>query len=92
MDTTTQLALLLLCSQAGQSLVYCGQTYCWTRWLDQDDPSGTGDYETLQNYPQSQVCPKPVGIECQTTSGQPYQVQVSILVKMYNTGYIVGIS
>ena len=73
MGTTIQLVLLFLCSLAGQSLVYCGQTYCWTRWLDRDNPSGTGDYETLQNFPQSQVCPKPVGIECRTTSGQPYQ-------------------
>ena len=72
MSTSTQLALLLLCALVG--VVYTGTgTYCWTRWLDRDDPSLTGDWETLNYFPEAQVCPRPVGIECQTTSGQPYE-------------------
>lgn len=82
MGTTVQLMLLLLCALVGQSLGQslsltskasnC-QTYCWTKWLDRDNPSGTGDYENLVNFPSNQVCPKPVGIECRTTAGAPYQ-------------------
>ena len=68
----TTVRLLLLCALAGLACSYT-QTYCWTKWLDRDDPSGTGDWEHLPYFSQSQVCPKPVGIECQTTSGQPYQ-------------------
>ena len=82
MGTTVQLVLLLLCALAGQSLGQSSsltsktsncQTYCWTKWLDRDNPSGTGDYENLVNFPSNQVCPKPVGIECRTTAGAPYQ-------------------
>ena len=75
METSVQLVLLLLCALAGPSLgrVSNCQTYCWTKWLDRDNPSGTGDYETLGNFNQNQVCPKPVGIECRTTAGAPYQ-------------------
>ena len=46
--------------------------YCFTKWFDRDNPSGYGDYELLTNLAKSQVCPRPVGIECQTVSGQPY--------------------
>ena len=72
---TTTLHLLILCALAGLAYTYTGttQTYCWTKWLDRDNPSATGDWETLRDFPQTQVCPKPLGIECQTTSGQPYQ-------------------
>lgn len=45
---------------------------CWTDWFDRDDPSGTGDWETLSNlraqYP-GKICPKPVDIEAKTLSG-----------------------
>uniref|UniRef100_A0A673HU12 Si:dkey-205h13.2 n=1 Tax=Sinocyclocheilus rhinocerous TaxID=307959 RepID=A0A673HU12_9TELE len=47
---------------------------CRTPWLDRDDPSGVGDYETLSllliKYP-LQVCPKPIAIEVTTISGTP---------------------
>lgn len=72
MSTFTHL-LLSLCALVGVAYTCTDTTYCWTRWLDRDNPSGTGDWETLRNFPPAQVCPRPVGIECQTTSGQPYQ-------------------
>ena len=79
MNSSTQ--LLLLCALVG--VVYtCTNTYCWTRWFDRDNPSLTGDWETLHNFNKAQVCPRPVGIECQTTSGQPYQstgIRITIL-------------
>ncbi|XP_033116938.1 uncharacterized protein LOC117116913 isoform X1 [Anneissia japonica] len=47
----------------------------WTPWYDRDNPSGTGDWETVSNllseHPAT-MCAKPIGIECQTTAGQPY--------------------
>lgn len=44
----------------------------WTGWLDRDDPSGLGDYETLTDFINAgQTCANPIGIECQTTSGVP---------------------
>lgn len=41
----------------------------WTDWLDRDDPSGSGDYETLSDFPSSEVCEAPTGIICQTVNG-----------------------
>eukprot|EP00118_Oscarella_pearsei_P020013 m.215603 g.215603 ORF g.215603 m.215603 type:complete len:209 (+) comp39836_c0_seq1:464-1090(+) len=39
---------------------------CWGPWLDRDNPSGTGDYETLRDFirEKAPVCPKPSGIRC----------------------------
>ena len=67
---------LLLCALA--ELVasqYPGTTatYCWTQWLDRDDPSGSGDWETLSDFPKNQVCLKPVGIVCETTAHTSFQ-------------------
>ena len=77
MCATIQFALL--CDLAGvvasQSLQYSADftvagdgCYCWTSWLDRDNPSGTGDHETLAHMPRDKVCSKPVGIQYQTTS------------------------
>ena len=48
-------------------------SYCYTKWFDRDDPSATADYEDLNYYPKSQVCERPVGIECMTVDGKPYK-------------------
>ena len=78
----TTIRLLFLCALTGLAYTCSeSQTYCWTRWLDRDNPSGSGDWETLRDFPQSQVCPKPIGIECQTTSGQPYQSTGTMTVR-----------
>lgn len=34
----------------------------WTAWLDRDNPSGTGDWETLNSF--AGVCDEPVAIQC----------------------------
>ncbi|XP_054650853.1 uncharacterized protein LOC129191490 [Dunckerocampus dactyliophorus] len=51
---------------------FCSPPGCWTQWFDRDNPSGSGDYETLgslrREYPDA-ICPKPYEIEVQTTSG-----------------------
>uniref|UniRef100_A0AAV2J643 WxxW domain-containing protein n=1 Tax=Knipowitschia caucasica TaxID=637954 RepID=A0AAV2J643_KNICA len=47
---------------------------CWTQWFDVDDPTGTGDWETLTflrlHYP-GKICKSPLEIEAQTTAGVP---------------------
>ena len=44
-------------------------TVCWSRWFDRDNPSGTGDWETLSNlrteYPGA-ICDEPLYIEAVT--------------------------
>ncbi|KAJ0061271.1 hypothetical protein NL108_014384 [Boleophthalmus pectinirostris] len=51
---------------------YCAEEVCWTGWFDRDDPSGTGDWETLSSlqkqYP-GKICKKPKYIEVVTVSG-----------------------
>lgn len=45
---------------------------CWTDWFDRDDPSGSGDWETLYNLRKEnpgKICPTPQGIEATTLSG-----------------------
>jgi len=42
----------------------------WTAWLNRDDPSATGDWETLSDFVSAgQVCANPTAIECRTTTG-----------------------
>lgn len=43
----------------------------WTAWLDRDDPSGTGDWETLADFPAGSICggTAPIDIQCRTLSG-----------------------
>lgn len=49
----------------------------WTQWIDYDNQSGSGDYETIAALVSSGwldgSCAEPIDIECQTTSGQDWQ-------------------
>ncbi|XP_031698658.1 cartilage intermediate layer protein 1-like [Anarrhichthys ocellatus] len=45
---------------------------CWTEWFDRDDPSGTGDWETLFHLHMAnpgKICPNPLAIQVQTLTG-----------------------
>ncbi|KAK7882739.1 hypothetical protein WMY93_028913 [Mugilogobius chulae] len=45
---------------------------CWTSWFDRDNPSGTGDWETLvylRKENPGKICGKPLAIEALTTAG-----------------------
>ncbi|XP_075940155.1 uncharacterized protein LOC142941915 [Anarhichas minor] len=45
---------------------------CWTDWFDRDDPSGSGDWETLGSLHRAnpgKICPNPIDIEVQTLNG-----------------------
>lgn len=50
---------------------YCGdqQDMCWTQWFDRDDPSVTGDWETLtelrKEHP-GKICANPIAIDSRT--------------------------
>ena len=44
----------------------------WTKWLNRDSPSGSGDYETLSGFPSWLVCPEPSAILCETTVGESH--------------------
>ncbi|KAK7882740.1 hypothetical protein WMY93_028914 [Mugilogobius chulae] len=54
---------------------FCSPTpNCWTQWFDRDDPSGTGDWETLSNLQMEnpgKICSRPLHIQVLTVSGQP---------------------
>ncbi|MCH8081353.1 MAG: hypothetical protein IID52_03080 [Proteobacteria bacterium] len=46
----------------------------WTDWLDRDNPSGKGDYETVKDFVAAGIIdPGPLGIQCRTLGGQPWQ-------------------
>uniref|UniRef100_A0A3B4BA77 WxxW domain-containing protein n=1 Tax=Periophthalmus magnuspinnatus TaxID=409849 RepID=A0A3B4BA77_9GOBI len=57
---------------------------CWTDWFDRDDPSGTGDYETLpqlrSQYP-GQICTKPLQIQVETKGGVPLSATGDVIYK-----------
>ena len=45
---------------------------CLTPWFDRDNPSGTGDWETLSDLRKEnpgKICNNPLQIQVQTTSG-----------------------
>lgn len=58
-----------LVANLSQSTNLCPE--CWTDWFDRDDPTGTGDWETLYHLRKQnpgKICPKPADIEAQTLS------------------------
>lgn len=65
---------------------------CWTQWFDRDDPSGTGDWETLQALQQEnpgKICDKPLQIEVLTMSGLPVSSTGDVIhVSNTVTGFI----
>ncbi|XP_042199726.1 cartilage intermediate layer protein 1 [Callorhinchus milii] len=50
---------------------------CFTQWFDRDNPSGSGDYETVieirGEYP-DQLCTNPISCEVQTIHGTPAEL------------------
>ncbi|XP_037123434.1 uncharacterized protein LOC119132359 isoform X2 [Syngnathus acus] len=73
-------------------LEFCKPAECWTPWFDRDDPSGTGDYETLyelhKEYP-GKICERPSRIEVLTTSGASVEsTGNAIQVSDTRTGFI----
>nr|XP_049581801.1 uncharacterized protein LOC125972244 isoform X2 [Syngnathus scovelli] len=83
------LALVLL--HAGGHVQATGDE-CWTSWFDRDDPSGTGDYETLyelyKEYP-GKICEHPKGIEVRTILGESLGSTANVIqASDTHTGFI----
>ncbi|KAL3979666.1 cell division cycle 14 [Sarotherodon galilaeus] len=56
----------------GKPCYYPTNIRCWTEWFDRDDPSATGDWETLcklRKENPGKICPTPAAIEAKTLSG-----------------------
>ncbi|XP_069385004.1 mucin-5AC-like [Paralichthys olivaceus] len=65
---------------------------CWTAWFDRDNPSGTGDWETLialRGENPGKICNNPLQIHVQTTSGASVASTGNVIaVSDKNTGFI----
>ncbi len=61
----------------GRTIQVTGGAGTWTPWLNRDDPSGTGDWETLDDFRAAgiNICngAAPIGIECATLAGVDYR-------------------
>ncbi|KAF6715713.1 Thyrotropin receptor [Oryzias melastigma] len=65
---------------------------CWTQWFDRDDPTATGDWETLsdlRNQFPDKVCPDPVDLEATTLSGTPADQTGEVFFKYDTTSGFV---
>ncbi|KAF6717170.1 Cartilage intermediate layer protein 1, partial [Oryzias melastigma] len=65
---------------------------CWTQWFDRDDPTATGDWETLsdlRNQFPDKVCPNPVDVEATTLSGTPADQTGEVFFKYDTTSGFV---
>ncbi|XP_060786283.1 cartilage intermediate layer protein 1-like [Neoarius graeffei] len=77
--------VILIATHAGaQGLI---QRICYTEWFDRDNPSGQGDYETLNElraeYPK-QICTKPLAIQAATLTGVPAE-SIGQVFQVYDT-------
>jgi hypothetical protein len=65
-------------------------TGTWTAWMDRDDPSGTGDWETLADFPAGSICggATPIDIQCRTLSGVDWTVAGEVYSCTPGTGGI----
>ncbi|XP_028253573.1 cartilage intermediate layer protein 2-like [Parambassis ranga] len=64
---------------------FCG---CWTQWFDRDDPSGTGDWEILDQLRienPGKICPSPTDIEATTLSGVSAAATGDVIYKSNTT-------
>jgi len=63
----------------------------WTKFYDRDNPSGTGDLESIKDlrdqYP-GQICDNPIAVEGQLTNGSPISVSGNYVEMSPTTGLI----
>ncbi|XP_062292931.1 uncharacterized protein si:dkey-205h13.2 [Scomber scombrus] len=70
-----------------------GGMLCWTKWYDRDNPSGTGDWETLRDLKDmnpGQICDYPLYIEAVTTDTLTPAISTGENFYAYNptTGFV----
>ena len=58
----------------------------WTDWLDRDNPGGTGDFETLDDFTENDVCDAPLDVMCETVEGVPWQQSGQVVTCDTKTG------
>ncbi|XP_078146134.1 uncharacterized protein LOC139927897 isoform X2 [Centroberyx gerrardi] len=64
---------------------------CWTDWFDRDDPSGTGDWETLSSLRSEnpgKICSNPVQIDVRTTTGLSVAATGNVVSADVTTGFV----
>ena len=73
----------------------CGIYYllaCRTDWMDRDNPTGSGDWETIsclkRRYPK-QMCPNPIAIEVATVDGISLADAGNVFYKWVYSSYYV---
>lgn len=68
--------LITLAAIVAPSMLMAGtqEGFEWTPWIDRDNPSGVGDFETIADqYAAGNVCQHPVAIQCrEASSGDPW--------------------
>ncbi|XP_059212884.1 cartilage intermediate layer protein 2-like [Centropristis striata] len=65
---------------------------CWTQWFDRDNPSGTGDWETLSSLLKAnpgKICTQPIGVEAKTLSGLTAAAAGDVIFKSDTTSGFV---
>ncbi|CAJ1065917.1 mucin-5AC%2C partial [Xyrichtys novacula] len=74
------------------STIHSQTTNCWTEWFDRDNPSGTGDWETLGDLWREnpgKICNMPLQIEVQTVTGLSVTLTGNVItVADTTTGFI----
>ncbi|XP_059212886.1 mucin-5AC-like [Centropristis striata] len=68
------------------------RTGCWTQWFDRDNPSGTGDWETLSSLLKAnpgKICTQPIGVEAKTLSGLTAAAAGDVIFKSDTTSGFV---
>ena len=58
--------------------------YEWTEFLDRDDPTEDGDFESIADYPRGSVCDNPTSIQAQSrTSGSTAVTHIDLAYGFY---------
>ncbi|TNN60088.1 Cartilage intermediate layer protein 2 [Liparis tanakae] len=71
---------------------YCDKDACWTKWYDRDNPSGTGDWESLEDFHKEnpgKICPKPLAIEAQTLAGLSVAEAGDVILRQDTTSGLI---
>ena len=79
-ETCADFAVRFCCPQFQSGQMECSTDgYEWTGWLDRDDPTGDGDYETVADFSLQDACSNPIAIDAQTrTSGSSSVTHVDL--------------
>ena len=63
--------------------------YQWTGWLNRDNPSGLGDFETLSKFVEAgKACRSPRAIKCKTIDGRDFTAAHQVYTCNVNRGGI----